>query len=52
MYPIVSCFDVPADRRQDFIAAALADGLGSIASEPGTVRFEVIQDERSKPDSA
>ncbi|MFD0690258.1 putative quinol monooxygenase [Actinomadura fibrosa] len=45
MYHIAVYFDVPAERRQEFIEAALADGRDSGRDEPGTVRFELIRDE-------
>jgi len=45
MYHIAVYFDVPADRREDFIAAALDDGRNSAADEPGTRRFELIVDQ-------
>lgn len=44
MYHIAVSFDVPADRREEFIAAALEDGRNSAADEPGTRRFELITD--------
>lgn len=45
MYHIAVYFDVPANRRDEFIAAALEDGRNSAAEEPGTRRFELIEDE-------
>jgi len=45
VYHIAVHFDVPAERRDDFIAAALEDGRNSAADEPGTRRFELIVDE-------
>lgn len=44
MYHLVVSFRVPAERREDFIAAALQDARGSLAGEPGTLRFEVVAD--------
>jgi len=44
MFHIAVYFDVPADRRDAFIAAAHEDGRNSAADEPGTRRFELIQD--------
>ncbi|WP_219091884.1 putative quinol monooxygenase [Streptomyces sp. JJ38] len=44
MYHIAVSFDVPEERRADFVAAALADGRDSAADEPGTLRFELIAD--------
>lgn len=46
MYVIVVSFDVQPAHRQDFINAALEDGRESGRNEPGTLRFELIQDER------
>lgn len=45
MYHIAVSFDVPSERRQEFIDAALQDGRDSGANEPGTRRFELIADE-------
>jgi (4S)-4-hydroxy-5-phosphonooxypentane-2,3-dione isomerase len=45
MYHIVVSFEVPASRREEFIAAALEDGRNSETEEPGTYRFELIEDE-------
>lgn len=44
MYNIAVYFDVPDDRRDEFVAAALEDGRNSAADEPGTRRFELIED--------
>lgn len=44
MYHIAVYFDVPADRREEFIAAAHEDGRNSAKDEPGTLRFELIED--------
>ncbi len=44
MYHIAVSFDIPADRREEFIAAALEDGRDSNREEPGTQRFELIVD--------
>ena len=46
MYHIAVYFDVPQARRDEFIAAALEDGRNSAADEPGTRRFELIEDEQ------
>lgn len=43
MYHVVAIFDVPAERHEDFVAAALADGRDSLANETGTQRFELIR---------
>jgi autoinducer 2-degrading protein len=37
-------FAVRADRREDFIAEALLDARGSLADEPGCLRFDVVAD--------
>jgi autoinducer 2-degrading protein len=44
MYQIASYFDVAPERHQDFIDAVLEDRRDSLASEPGTRRFELIKD--------
>ncbi|MFJ6517939.1 putative quinol monooxygenase [Streptomyces filamentosus] len=44
MFHIAVAFDVPAERRAEFVAAALVDGRDSLADEPGTRRFELIAD--------
>jgi (4S)-4-hydroxy-5-phosphonooxypentane-2,3-dione isomerase len=44
LYHIAVQFDVPGARRADFIAAALEDGRESLASEPGTKRYELVTD--------
>ncbi|MBN3724629.1 putative quinol monooxygenase [Burkholderia sp. Ac-20379] len=37
-------FDVPSDKREAFARAAEVDARESLASEPGTLRFDVIRD--------
>ena len=49
MYHIAVYFDVLPEHRDEFIAAALADGRSSLTDEPGTQRFELIVDE-ANPD--
>ena len=44
MYRIFTTFDVPATRREEFVAAALKDSRESRATERGTRRFELIED--------
>jgi autoinducer 2-degrading protein len=44
VYHIAVYFDVPEAQREEFIAAALEDGRNSAADEPGTHRFELIED--------
>jgi quinol monooxygenase YgiN len=45
MYHVAVYFDVQPEYRQDFINAAVKEGIDSGANEPGTLRFELIQDE-------
>lgn len=45
MYHVAVYFDVQPERRQDFINAAIKDGRDSGLNEPGTLRFELIEDE-------
>ena len=42
----VMCFrlEVRPEHRDRLVEALLADGRGSLAEEPGTLRFDVIQD--------
>jgi autoinducer 2-degrading protein len=47
MYHIAVSFDVPPEHHQTFIAAALEDGRDSGRYEPGTRRFELIQDQEN-----
>lgn len=44
MYQFVVSFTVRAERREDFIAEALRDARGSLADEPGCLRFDVLVD--------
>ena len=44
MIQFVVSFAVRADRREDFIAAALQDARGSLADEPGCLRFDLVAD--------
>ncbi|MCB5906403.1 putative quinol monooxygenase [Streptomyces pinistramenti] len=44
-YHVLVQFDVPPSKRDAFVAAGLFDAEGSLANEPGTLRFEVIRDE-------
>ena len=48
MYQFAVSFAVPAERREDFIAEALRDARGSLADEPGCLRFDLLAD----PDDA
>jgi quinol monooxygenase YgiN len=45
MYHIAVRWNVKPEHRQDFIDAAQQDGRDAGASEPGTLRFELIADE-------
>jgi autoinducer 2-degrading protein len=45
MYIVVIKLEIKPEYRQDFIKAALQDGHDSISNEPGTRRFELVQDE-------
>ncbi|MFE9428922.1 putative quinol monooxygenase [Kitasatospora sp. NPDC006697] len=45
MYQVAVAFEVAADRREDFIAAVLEDSRRSTADEPGTLRFELVEDD-------
>lgn len=47
MYTIVVRFEVPDDRREDFIDASLENSRNSGREEPGTLRFELIADEEN-----
>ncbi|NUR60465.1 MAG: antibiotic biosynthesis monooxygenase [Catenulispora sp.] len=44
MYQFAVSFTVRAERRADFIAEALRDARGSLATEPGCLRFDVLVD--------
>ena len=48
MYQFAVSFTVPAERRADFIAEALRNARGSLATEPGCLRFDLLAD----PDDA
>lgn len=45
MYHIVVRFDIPPQRREEFVAAALEDKRNCSAEEPTTLRFELIVDQ-------
>jgi autoinducer 2-degrading protein len=47
-YHVLVQFDVPSDKREAFAKAGLFDANGSLANEPGTLRFEVIRDEHNR----
>jgi autoinducer 2-degrading protein len=44
MYQFAVSFAVPAERREDFIAEALRNARGSLADEPGCLRFDLVAD--------
>ncbi|MGV4981458.1 putative quinol monooxygenase [Streptomyces sp. NRAIS4] len=44
MYTVAVSFTVPAERRAEFVDAALEDGRRSLADEPGTRAFDLIAD--------
>lgn len=46
-YHIAVSFDVPAERRKEFIDAALEDGRNSNADEPGTLAFNLVEDQET-----
>jgi (4S)-4-hydroxy-5-phosphonooxypentane-2,3-dione isomerase len=48
VYHIAVYFDVPEEKRDVFIAAAHEDGRNSARTEPGTRRFELIEDEERR----
>ena len=43
-YHVFVQFDVPPEKREAFVEAASFDAEGSLTNEPGTLRFEVLQD--------
>ncbi|GAA4557169.1 putative quinol monooxygenase [Planotetraspora kaengkrachanensis] len=45
MYQFLVSFTVQAEHRDDFVRAAKKTARDSLASEPGSHRFEVIADE-------
>ena len=45
MYVIVVSTEIKPEHRQDFLKAALQDAHDSSLNEPGTRRFELIEDE-------
>jgi len=44
MYVIVATIQIQPERREAFMEEMLADARGSVGSEPGCLRFDVIQD--------
>jgi (4S)-4-hydroxy-5-phosphonooxypentane-2,3-dione isomerase len=46
MHILVVTIDIKPQFREQFLAAMLDDARGSVADEPGCVRFDVIQDEK------
>lgn len=47
MYHVAVYWDVKPGHVDEFIAAAFEDGREAGANEPGTLRFELIQDENN-----
>lgn len=47
-YHVLVQFDVPSDKREAFARAASRDARDSLATEPGTLRFDVIRDELNR----
>lgn len=48
MYAIFVTLDVKPDRLEQFLAAGLADGRGSVRDEPGCFRFDVLKDQTNE----
>ena len=44
MYALLVQFDVLPEHRDAFIQVLIEDGRGSLRDEPGTLRFDVVQD--------
>ena len=47
MYHVLTQTDVPAANRDDYIAAMRILATESLQTEPGTLAFDVIQDEEN-----
>ncbi|MCX8957663.1 putative quinol monooxygenase [Erwinia psidii] len=47
-YHVVVKFIVPVERRNDFIMAGLDDAQQSLENEPGTLDFNIIEDEEDR----
>jgi autoinducer 2-degrading protein len=47
MYHVLTQTDVPAANRDDYIAATRTLASESLQTEPGTLTFDVIQDEEN-----
>ena len=47
-YHILVKFTVPQENRHSFILAAQTDARDSLNNEPGTLQFEIIQDEADR----
>ncbi|MDA8217942.1 MAG: putative quinol monooxygenase [Dehalococcoidales bacterium] len=45
MYVVIAEAKVQQEHREEFVAALKEDARGSLADEPGVLRFEIIQDE-------
>lgn len=46
MYVLVVTIDIKPGCKDRFVAAMLDDARGSVGTEPGCVRFDVMQDEK------
>ena len=46
-YHVLVQFDIASDKRDAFKRAAHLDAETSLADEPGTLRFDVLQDEHN-----
>ncbi len=47
MYALVVTIDIKPGLKEQFVSAMLDDARGSVANEPGCVRFDIIQDEQN-----
>ncbi len=45
MYVLTVTIRIKPEHREAFIDSMLGDAMGSVADEPGCLRFDVIQDE-------
>ncbi|MFD3524993.1 putative quinol monooxygenase [Streptomyces sp. NPDC058653] len=46
MYQILVSFTVRPEHRDDFVRAAKKTARDSVANEPGSARFELLEDEK------
>jgi (4S)-4-hydroxy-5-phosphonooxypentane-2,3-dione isomerase len=47
MHVLVVTIDIKPGKTAEFLEAMLADARGSVANEPGCIRFDIIQDEQN-----